>query len=354
MYTVQIKTNYKTKTVRMDILKHEPTVSKFTKDDNYAYCLPHTIWGATGQAEFYLRKWLDPWVVAATCHSIDSANWRISYTDENGECQFTAIGEIMKSFKDYGIGKMYNSALDTFSMDQDSKVAGGVIEDENGNVNILFVNRNNEDNVRVNFEFNENLYKLKHVRKVHGDVRTADNWYRKGDAWKYDNPDRIEVTEEDVNSEGYFSGYTFEPLSVYVLQLERISIENKEEIIEEHLNKSAAFGFDGQNVLNRGAITAYGSGNYTKPILHEGSTYVAEEMLKEILGSDINVNRDEIPASVNVDGKVFLPLRATVEKMGYSLIWDDREFIILYKNGELTLPGSSWVRNAVYNKLIGG
>ena len=215
--------------IKLYYSEHAPakTVSKFTKDDNYAYCLPHTIWGATGQAEFYLRKWLDPWVVAATCHSIDSANWGISYTDENGECQFTAIGEIMKSFKDYGIGKMYNSALDTFSMDQDSKVAGGVIEDENGHVNILFVNRNNEDNVRVNFEFNENLYKLKHVRKVHGDVRTADNWYRKGDAWKYDNPDRIEVTEEDVNSEGYFSGYTFEPLSVYVLQLERISIENK-------------------------------------------------------------------------------------------------------------------------------
>ena len=199
-----------------------PENYKYSKEDSYAYCLPHTIWGATAEAEFYLRKWLDPWVVASTCHSVDSANWSISYTDENNECKLTAVGENMKTFSIYGVGNMYQSSLDTFSSDKSSPVAGGVIEDENGNVNIIFTNRNEAKNVCVNFEFKENVYRLKHVRKIHGDVKQADNWYRKGSIWEYDNPYRVEVVDEDADSAETFSSYTFEPLSVYALQLEKI------------------------------------------------------------------------------------------------------------------------------------
>ena len=74
---------------------------------------------------------------------------------------------------------------------------------------------------------------------------------------------------------------------------------------------------------------------------------MARALFKEFAEKEVK------PFAQEVDETEEFP-RATVEKMGYSIVWDDREFIILYKNGELTLPNSSWVRNAVYKKLIGG
>ncbi len=355
------------------------TVEKFTKDDNYAYCLPHTIWGATAQAEFYLRKMLDPWVVATTCHSTDSANWSISYTDENGECQLTATGETMKTFMKYAVGKMFDCSLDTFGADKDSPIAGGAVEDEDGNVNIIFVNRNEKEDVTVNFEFKENLYKLKHVRQVHGDVKTADNWYRAGKSWEYDNPDRIEVTDEDINSSEEFSSYTFEPLSVYALQLEKERVENYSEVINEHINNSFAFGYDYSNYINKGQVLHNNLEHSLSPKLYNGLTYLTLEMMKAIFGQDIeishngnviicsvlgesfefdlennSVNIDNMPTAQTIDGEIYLPFKAIAEKAGYSVVWDDRAFIIVYKNGTLNIPNSSLVRNAIYEKLIGG
>ena len=198
-----------------------PLTNTFDKDNPYPYCEPHSIWGATAQAEWYLRKWLDPWVVASTCHSTDSANWAIHYTDENKETHLTATGEVMKTFKKYGSGKMLDVKLDGFDADTSSLIAGGAIEDEDGNMNIFFLNRNESQDVTVNFDFEDYNYKIKHIRQVYGDTKTADTWYRAGAAWEYNNPDKIKIVDEDYNESSDLKSYTFKPLSLYVLQTEK-------------------------------------------------------------------------------------------------------------------------------------
>ncbi len=188
----------------------------------YDYVVPHTIWGATGQSEWYLRKWLDPWVVASTCHSVDSAAWSISYTDENNETQLTATGEIMKSFNQYGVGDMLDFKLDGYSADTDSHIAGGAVRDAAGNLNVFFLNRNEEQHVTVNFDFDEYNYKIKHIRQVYGDSKYADTWYRAGSTWaSYNNPDKIKIVDEAYTADTDLTSYTFAPLSLCVLQLEQ-------------------------------------------------------------------------------------------------------------------------------------
>lgn len=365
--------------IKLYYSEHAPArnVSTFTKTDNYEYCMPHTIWGATGQAEFYLRKWLDPWVVASTCHSVDSANWSISYTDADGITKMTATGEIMQTFKKYGVGNLLDSNLDSFSTTESSPIAGGIIEDNAGNVNVLFANRNETANVTVNFEFKDNLYKVKHIRKVHGAVKNADNWYRAGDQWAYDNPNRVEITDEDIENEEYLSKYTFEPLSLYALQLEKIDDSERTKIIDFAFNNCVAFGGDCPLVLDFGGIK--GASEVGNPEIADGVTYIPLSMLKTIIKegieteqtestvslnfqghnivfnlADNTVNAENIPSAKVLDGEVFIPLRSVLKTFGYGVSWDKRNFVIIYKSGDILLPNSTLLHDRVYQTLIGG
>ena len=62
---------------------------------------------------------------------------------------------------------------------------------------------------------------------------------------------------------------------------------------------------------------------------------------------------ENIPMAQLINGNVYLPLRTVAEEMGYSVMWDERNFMFVYKNGALTIPKSTMVRNAIYQKLIG-
>lgn len=196
-----------------------PNSQTYNPESPYDYCLPHTIWGATALAEFYFRAMLRDSVIASTCHSIDSATWTLCYRNEAGGHSLSATGETIKSFAKYGVGDMLECKLDTFSKEELGNIAGAAVKDKDGNINILFTNRSDTDAANVNFEFQNGEYKLKMVRKIHGDVRSADNWYRAGDQWTYNNPDRVEITE--TNEDSVLTSYSFDPLSVYVLCLEK-------------------------------------------------------------------------------------------------------------------------------------
>lgn len=198
-----------------------PNTQTYKTENAYDYCLPHTIWGATSLAEFYCRAMLRNSLIATTCHSIDSATWTLCYRNETGGHSLSATGETVKSFAKYGVGDMLESNLDTFGKEQMGSVAGAAIRDQNGNINILFTNRSETEAANVNFKFQEGSYKVKMVRKIHGDVKSADNWYRAGSQWTYNNPDRVEITETKTDTE--LTSYSFDPLSVYVLCLEKMN-----------------------------------------------------------------------------------------------------------------------------------
>ena len=51
-----------------------------------------------------------------------------------------------------------------------------VVRDKDGNINILFTNRSETLPANVNFTFQDGKYRLKTVRRIHGDVKEADNY----------------------------------------------------------------------------------------------------------------------------------------------------------------------------------
>lgn len=210
--------------IKIYISEQAPAPNSYTydKESPYDYCLPHTIWGATALAEFYLRTLLRDSVVATTCHSIDSSVWSICYRNPEGGHSLTATGETIKSFAKYGVGEMVETSLDSFSKTETSLIAGAAIRDADDNLNILFTNRSETDSANVTFNFADGEYRVKTIRKIHGDVRSADNWYRAGDIWEYNNPDRVEISEVNGDDTA-LTEFSFDPLSVYVLSLEKIS-----------------------------------------------------------------------------------------------------------------------------------
>ena len=128
----------------------------------------------------------------------------------------------MNIFTRFGVGDALDFRLDTFSLNESSSIAASVVRGNDGNVNIIFTNRYETEPVTVDFNFKDGDYRIKLVKRVHGDVKSADNWYRVGEQWEYNNPDKVSVTEEIITDTTPLTSYTFDPLSVYALSLEKI------------------------------------------------------------------------------------------------------------------------------------
>lgn len=210
--------------IKIAVTEHAPAPNSYTYDKNkpYDYCLPHTIWGATAIAEFYHRCMLRNSIVSTTCHSVDSAVWTIVYCDDDYNLHRTAVGETMNCFARFGVGDLLEYKLDSFSINESSNIAASAVKADNGDINIIFTNRYEKEPVTVDFKFKNGDYRIKNVKRVHGDVKSADNWYRIGEQWEYNNPDKVDVSENVITDPTPLTSYTFDPLSVYALSLEKI------------------------------------------------------------------------------------------------------------------------------------
>ena len=358
-----------------------PNVHEYNKESAYDYCLPHTIWGATAHAEFFLRAFLRPSLVASNCHSVDSSTWTIAYRDEDGIHRLSAVGETIKTFVNYGVGDVLQSDLDTFNRGENANIAGGVIRDADGNVNILFTNRYDTDPVTVNFTFDDGTYRLKKVRKIHGDVRSADNWYREGAQWEYDNPDRVYTTEEELEGESAFTSYTFDPLSIYALQLEKISDEPSGQTAGT-AQDYIGIGADMPNAyVNGNTVSVAAEYEGAGAVLDNDNMLISSQMLQKLFGAVLswdeagtvctvalhgrtlafdlangtvteNGSPADIAAGKRIGETVYFPLRAIAEGLGYNVAWDARGFAILGSSG--IGAASTDIADAIYSSLAGG
>jgi len=210
--------------IKIAVTEHTAAPNSYTydKENPYDYCLPHTIWGATAIAEFYHRIMLRDSIVASTCHSVDSSVWSIAYPDDDYNLHRTAVGEMMNCFARFGVGDALEFKLDTFSINESSNIAASAVKADNGDLNIIFTNRYEKEPVTVDFKFKNGDYRIKSVKRIHGDVKSADNWYRIGEQWEYNNPNRVDVSENIITNTTPLTAYTFDPLSIYALSLEKI------------------------------------------------------------------------------------------------------------------------------------
>lgn len=354
-----------------------PLSTTYSKSDPYQYTVPHTIWGATSQAEFYLRLFGRPSAVATNCHSTHSASWCIYYVDDDGNFHLSPTGQVMETFINYGVGDVLYSNLDTFDVRRESEygIAGGVIRDKNGNLNVLLTNRSEHDPVTVNFNFKDGEYRLKHVKQITGGTKSADDWYRPGSSWTYNNLNKVENTDKDFESKEKLSQYTFNPLSLYVLQLEKVEDGDKE---KKNADKYTAYTASSSNAVIFGKLKE----NDKTPVLNkDGNLMISSKQLSENFGADLLWKEDKsegvlkfdnremtynvankkvyekgeevslLPA-VNENGELYLPLRQTMELLGQTVEWDNRGFAIVCKAGIFSADKS--VKDYLYNALTGG
>lgn len=200
-----------------------PNSYSYNKQSPYDYMLPHTIWGATGLAEWYMRTWFDSSVVAASNHSLNSSVWSIVYCDEDGNVKLSSTGEVIKTFIEYGVGDVLETDCDGFDKNTASIISGGAVRGADGEITLFLLNRSETDDAVFNLKFSEGNYRIKHIRTVHGDVKSADNFYRSGEQWAYNNPDRVTVSEEDSAKGAKADSITVRPLTLSAVTLEKIN-----------------------------------------------------------------------------------------------------------------------------------
>ncbi len=361
-----------------------PNVYTYNKEKPYDYCLPHTIWGATALSEFYLRLLLRPSVIATTCHSIDSAVWTIVYRDENGKHTRSAVGDVINSFARFGVGDVLKSELDTYSKDQSSDIAAAAVRDKDGNINILFANRSEKNSTTVKFSFKNGNYRIKSVRRIHGDVKSADNWYRKGSQWEYNNPDRVSVTEQSFESDSAILSYTFDPLSLYALSLEQTDASvTPQQRAAAASEKTIALAAGNDNVFvfgNKESIYEKYSGKQALNL--NSSLYISSDMLTSLFNFSLawddtgmictgTIGTDEyifdlnkktvsknggnaaglIPAE-RIGDRTYFSLRAAAEAAKMTVKWDERGFAAV--SADASAAENAEVRDLIYNILIGG
>lgn len=361
-----------------------PNTYTYNKDKPYDYCLPHTIWGATAVAEFYMRMLLRPSVVATNCHATDSSVWTIVYSDENKNLKRTAVGEAINSFVRFGVGDVVKSELDTFSKNESSNIAGGVVKDADGNLNILFTNRYDSEPVTVDFKFANGNYRIKEIRKIHGDVRSADNWHRAGESWEYNNPNPVVVTEDAPSDSQPLLSYTFDPLSIYAISLESTSAAvTEEQRAAEATRRFIAFGNGYDNAyINGNAVSVDSEYSGMKAFINEsGSLMISSDMLSKTFGASLTwddtgnictasigsrslvfdllsgtVTEDEKQVSgmnpaMRIGDRTYFCLRDAAEIMSYTVTWDNRGFAVLGSGGSVP---DTFAADFIYKAMIGG
>ena len=361
-----------------------PNSLTYDKNNPFDYTLPHTIWGATAQAELYLRFMLRPTVAATTCHSAHSAAWCIAYVDDDGKYHLSPTGQMMKTFANYGVGKVLKSELGTFEKGKESNlnIAGGAVRDADGHINILFTNRNEDLPITVKFNFNDGAYKVKHIRKVSGDVKSADDWYRPGSQWTYSNTNKVKTVDEDIEDSEIFTSYTFDKLSVYAIQLEKVEGISREELARADAKKYLAFAANSNNVFSYGeAEDCAADGKAVPTIERNDMLMISSEQYEEKFGAELTWNDegsictaqigdrhvifDTENESVYEDGKAsdilpavrdgshtYFPLRSIASAAGYEVKWDERGFAAVYlKGAEFNNAATA---DYIYRLLMGG
>ena len=360
-----------------------PNSLTYNKDNPFDYTLPHTIWGATAQAELYLRFMMRTSVAATTCHSAHSAAWCIGYVDDDGMYHLSPTGQMMKTFANYGVGDVLKSELGTFESGKESNlnIAGAAIRDDNGNINVIFTNRNETEPVTVKFNFGDGAYRIKHIRRVHGDVKGADDWYRPGSQWTYNNTNKVRTTDEDIADGGIFTSYTFDALSVYAIQLEKAEDIDGETLARANAKKHMAFSANSGNVFGYGKVENCAENGKSVPTIERNDTImISSEQLEERFGAVLAWNDDgsictaqigdrsltfdiangavyengaysDIMPAVRADGRTYFPLRSLAAVTGYEVKWDERGFAVVYLEG--ASPDSA-AADYIYRLLMGG
>ncbi len=251
---------------------------------------PHNLTSVINTANILSRIALDKDVAMTTYHGLDSSNWKnIVYNPAKDHSYLNGIGQMLKTFKEYGVGDVVESTFTGFSKDAASTTSSGIaVKTENG-VNLIFTNGTKSDiSVALNFADGKE-YKIKEetvITRENADIApgNADIDYDKKD---------ITATKYSYNTENAAATYSVPAYSVCAVALEEKNSKTASTLWSDvasgsytvYGDASGEASLSGNNlVLKSGDETTYGDVNYVYlPYNNQNAEFTVE--------ADVEINK---------------------------------------------------------------
>ena len=192
---------------------------------NGIYTNPHDMNGVIETANILSRMAWHPGVEMATYHGIVSGNWANITTDsESQQTMLNGIGNLLKLFKEYGVGDALDTDFTGFSNGTRSTVTGIAVRPENNKLNLIFTNKTESDQVDHITYSDQGAYKKVQETIISADTLEADISEEKKE---------IAVNKYAYADGGSVVSYTIPAYSVCGVALEKETDETVETLYSE-------------------------------------------------------------------------------------------------------------------------
>ena len=186
---------------------------------------PHNMEGILETANILSRMAWHDGVEMATYHGIDSSEWKNIATDSaSGQMMLNGIGNLLKLFKEYGVGDALDTDFTGFSNGTRSTVAGIAVRPEDNKLNLIFTNDSGSDQVVHITYSDQGAYKKVQETIISADTLEADISEEKKE---------IAVNKYAYADGGSVVSYTIPAYSVCGVALEKETDETVETLYSE-------------------------------------------------------------------------------------------------------------------------
>ena len=186
---------------------------------------PHNMEGILETANILSRMAWHDGVEMATYHGIDSSEWKNIVTDSaSGQMMLNGIGNLLKLFKEYGVGDALDTDFTGFSNGTRSTVTGIAVRPEDNRLNLIFTNKTGSDQVVHITYSDQGAYKKVQETIISADTLEADISEEKKE---------IAVNKYAYADGGSVVSYTIPAYSVCGVALEKETDETVETLYSE-------------------------------------------------------------------------------------------------------------------------
>lgn len=190
---------------------------------------PHNMESVLETANIYSRMFRQPSLEMATYHGIDSSEWKNVTTNSSGEMYLNGIGQLLKLFKEYGVGDVLSSSFTGFSKGVRSTSSGAAVRDSDGKINLIFTN-DSASELPVNVSFSDGgEYKIVKETKLVGSGVTADT---------NEDLNQIYADTYDYENGDLLSSYTLPAYSVCAVTVEKAADVSNTELLKYDFSSS--------------------------------------------------------------------------------------------------------------------
>ena len=189
---------------------------------------PHNMEGILETANILSRMAWHDGVEMATYHGIDSSEWKNIVTDSaSGQMMLNGIGNLLKLFKEYGVGDALDTDFTGFSNGTRSTVTGIAVRPEDNRLNLIFTNKTGSDQVVHITYSDQGAYKKVQETIISADTLEADISEEKKE---------IAVNKYAYADGGSVVSYTIPAYSVCGVALEKETDETVETLYSEEFS----------------------------------------------------------------------------------------------------------------------